>query len=245
MLLESASVYRYRTTSLLKHVDQQTANNLFRLITILMARRYPHQQHVIIKPTDGCNNIMDKLLDLNPGNKCILMYSDLERFLVAILKSTHRTDFIKMRVNEFLIDEMVVEGQIPVNPNQLSIVQLSVLVWILHRKKMRSLMNRFDSERIRTINSEKFMASQDRYVNNALRFFGIKTSDGSIEKQIVGIQSIHSKAHAENYSADQREQDFCKLREQLSDEIESGIHWAVQTFGMETLNDLGNPLINE
>ena len=156
------------------------------------------------------------------------------------MKHTHRTDFIKMRANEFLIDEMAMEGQLPVNPSQLSVVQLSVLVWILQRKKMRSLMNKFNSERIRTINSEKFMASQDRHVKKALRFLGTKTSDGSIEKQIAGIQSIHSKALTETYGADQREQDFCKLREQMSDEIESGIQWAIQTFGMEILNDLGN-----
>ena len=89
------------------------------------------------------------------------------------------------------------------------------------------------------------MTNQRQYIKKALKFFGVKIDDITVDNKIMEIQSIHSKSHSETYGTDQREQHFRKIREQLSSEIDSGVKWALQTFGVEILSDLDYPLINE
>jgi len=242
VLMEVASFYRFRGTSLLPDLDPQVINDLFRLVSTLMSRRYPHYNDVIIKPSDACNNLMARLLNLNPHNKCILMYSDLERFLVAILKLPQRKEWIKLRANELFTDEINNREKLPVFSRSLDSPQVAAYVWVLHMKKMRGLIKEIGSGRVCSLNSEHFMSSQTETIAASLRFLGIETNRNDINNHISDIIQSHSKADSQEYGYRQREHDFRNLREELANDVEYGIEWARKSFGNPAVSDLDNPL---
>ena len=160
VLLEQASIQRYSGTKLIPNFDKFFFDSLSIMLSTMLARRYPSNDAVIIKPSDACNNIMGNLLNINTNNKCLLMYSNIERFLTAIFKVPQRAEWIKIRVNELCIDEFKLKGELKVNPQSLNDNQLAALVWVLHMEKFRTLLSEYGSSRIQVLDSEVFMANQ-------------------------------------------------------------------------------------
>jgi hypothetical protein len=239
--MEVASLYRYRGTALLPSFDMQALDSIFNLIFRLMARRFPHQKSVVIKPSDACNNIMDKLLTLDHGSKCILVHSDLEHFLVATLKLSQRAEWVRLRANELFLDELHLEGRIPADPRTMDDVQIATCVWVLQMKKMRRLVNRFGQDRVRTLDSELFMASQPEFTEAGLRFFGIDADQQQLSEHIYMINQSHSKASATTYSTEQRRQDYGIQRSHLAAKVNLGVNWAIRHFGKQAVAPLGQP----
>ncbi len=243
VLMEVASIYRFRGTQLLPDLKIEVADDIFSVTTRMLSRRYQGQSNVIIKPSDACNNIMHRLLEEHVRNKCLLMYSELERFLVAILKQPHRVEWVKIRATELTLDEMHAGRKVPVNPQTLDAVSTAAYVWVLHMKKMRALQKTFGKDRVKSLNSEVFMSSPVKSVAAGLMFFGSEAGEAEIDVHVNRMMQNHSKASTLQYSYEQREQDFVAQRMKFNAEIVAGLRWVSEHFGELAMKNLDSPLV--
>ena len=231
VLLEQASIHRYSGTKLLPNINSSFVDSLSLMLSKLLARRYPDNDVTFIKPTDACNNIMGQLLDVNSSNKCLLMYSDLERFLTAIFKVPQRADWIKVRVNELCIDEVKQHGKLRVNPQTLGNHQLAALVWVLHMEKFRNLIELYGHTKIQVLNSEAFMKKPLESVLKYFIFSNLSVDESKLKSNIGKIMQTHSKENQLNYSYEQREKDYQITHKNYANDISTAVEWANNVFG--------------
>jgi len=242
ILLEVATLCRYSGTSMLPGLDPQIANQIFSLTGHLLSRRFPGQKQVIIKPSDACNNLMARLMGQNPENKCILIHSELERFIVAILKLPQRKEWIKIRGNELFTDELKETGKVPAAPENMDSARIAACVWILQMKMMRKLIHRFGPDRVAIIDSETFTESPAEVTRASLSFLGQSITDSDIRTQISRVGRLHSKAAGEEYSRERREAEFRKLRIEHTATVDAGLEWATGHFGQAATTSPGGSL---
>lgn len=242
ILMELASIYRFSGTRMLPSIDNKFLDGIFELLSGLMARRFDQYGVVVIKPTDAVNNIMAQLLEVNSGNRGLIIYSDVEHFLTAIFKRTERGEWIKVRAVELSLDEMKLHGGVKVNPETLNAHQKAALVWVLHMNKFNHLVSSAGGN-VKTINNEIFMASPVEVVQKYLDFLGVEIDEEKIEGPVLEMMKGHSKSSKLSYSNEQREQDYLTARKKYDSEIKESVEWAKSVFGKETLEcRLGNEL---
>ena len=181
---------------------------------------------------------MTDLLDMHPNNKCLIMYSELERFLTAIFKVPQRMEFITSRANELCVDEIKQYGKLQVNPKTLEYKNRAALVWVLHMKKFRQLIDAYGKEKVQTLESEEFMKNKIKSVLSYLAFIGLDTTDARLNEAILKKTETHAKDNKQIYTYEQREQDYQVKRNLYSEEIDSAVLWAKNTFGKDLVSGL-------
>lgn len=235
VLMEQASIYRFSGTQMLPAMDMQFADNIFKLLSVLMARRFEPCDEVIIKPTDSCNNMMSQLLATNPENKGLIIYSDIEHFLTAIFKNPQREEWVKVRAVELSLDEMKKNGNVKANPETLNSYQKSALVWVLHINKFKNILASEIGSKVKTINNEVFMKSPVDVIEEYLDFLGIAVDHDKLSDDVAKIMKGHSKSSELSYSNEQRENEYLEARNKYDNEIKESIAWANEMFGVESI----------
>ncbi len=236
ILLQVASIYRYANTKLIPKIDSKFVNELLQVISLLLSRRFKNNNSVVIKPTDGCNNIMGNLLSSHKNNKCLIIYSDVERFLTAIFKQPDRMQFARVRVNELGLDDARRVGKLRIDPSGLNAYQTAAYVWVLHMNNFRRVLNQFETNRVQLLNSEHFMEDQAQAVIDYLNFINLKVDNNLIRDRVLTATQSHSKEAHLQYDSEKREKDYTKQREIHSSDIDAGIQWIKETFGRELID---------
>ena len=230
-LYELATLKRFKGTGLMPELDSGEWQWLYDLLTVLLARRYRDGPPVIVKPSDGCNNLMTNLLQANVGNKGVFIYSTLERFLASVLKLPQRHEWARIRVRELSLDKR--QRGVPVlDPRPLNHWQCATLVWVYHMQSYRDTLAAVGQERLCAIDSQALLAGPEQTLDAVMNFYkGDEASSLERPAQPFEVSGSHSKDPQQSYDPAQRERDFAEVRQQRRQEIDAGLAWGRELLG--------------
>jgi hypothetical protein len=244
ILYQVATCLRFRGTPLLLSLAADEWHELYGLVTFLLGRREGDATPVIIKPSDGCNNLMTTLLAQHPDNRGLFLTSSLPRFLAAVLKLPARHEWARIRARELSLDAQRAHGRVEVNPQGLDAGQTAALVWVLQHDICRAVCAA-NGTALATLDERALLDRPAATLDALLRHFGVPLAPDAIERALACSDSaVHSKAPELHYDPQARERDFNAARVQLEPEIESALRWAEERFGAERVGGaLPNPLL--
>ncbi|GAB4506968.1 MAG: hypothetical protein Tsb0026_00330 [Sulfuricaulis sp.] len=226
-LYEVAILKRFYGTSLIPNISPSEWKKLFQLITYLLARRYDTSKPVIIKPSDGCNNLIADLLVANPQNCGLFIYSKIQRFLVSVLKYEDRHEWARIRLRELTIDRQKQDLAVKFDPRHLNNWQTAVLVWIYHMETYGRICQTPCGKKLLALDSEVLLDRPVPALCAILRHFGYQPNSDVIEQTLKRPEfNTHSKDPGQSYDEDTREREYKKNSLQMQNEIQAGLGWA-------------------
>ncbi len=217
--------------------------DLFKLILKLLSRRRHPTEKILLKPTNAANNLLPDFLAA--ASPLILMYSDLEGFLVSVLKKGEPgRNFVRVQYNIFSLDEESI-AQIPQRQAMtFTDLQVAALVW----KHQLGLFGRYLSHhpsKMRSLKDSSFLADKGAALRSASQHLGLGLSEGEIAAALSGpVFKRNSKFDASGFDSTQKIVEAEKIRDIYASDIGATLEWAETVdLGEKLLLPLPQPIV--
>jgi len=235
-IYEIASLQRFHGKNVLPDVTADEWQALYRLIMLLLVRRFDNNAPVVMKPSDGCNNLMANMLGEHADNTGLFIYTSLERFLVSVLKQDDRHEWAAIRARELTLDLLHNSIQPKVSPIGLGPGQNAALVWVLQMDSYRALHEGPYGKRIRCLNSSDFLDDPVAVITALTSHFGHPVPADTVAELLSAANlEVHSKLPSQHYDQQTREREFREERGKYDERITRIMQWAESVFGSESL----------
>ena len=205
----------------------KTGGALLQSIAKLHRRTEFATEKALVKACDLVTGIAEHLISLDPETRTVLIYSDLESFVLACLKSESRCDWMKNRAS--LVQTWTALDPTPTPISQLSDGAAAAWLWGSQMSMFKKLVARFP-DRILALSCEDLLVSPSTCLSEVAQFFGI--SYDSRKKQI-GTAEVHAKTGAP-YNAARREFELNEVRLRYPDQLKLARIWCDSQLIPET-----------
>jgi hypothetical protein len=243
---EPVSLHQLATLKRWRHeypdYDEAGWVRLLRLVAAFLSRSTTETEIPVIKPTDSCNNIVTDLLTLDAGTAGLLIYSDLESFLVSSLKTGDRRSFTHKLLKRATVDAGdTVLGEI--NTGGLSDARAAAFVWAVQMDMCKKALLRHATQ-LRSLDAATFLDDPRHTLAAITRHLGIDFTDSDIGNIVDGDTMIfHSKTTGGSpYNAATRARENKASADLHRNEINDGLHWADSVLKLEADIELPHAL---
>ena len=184
-------------------------------------------RHVVFKPTNASNNIIETFLKLLPESKALLLYSDLDSFLVSILKKGESGKaFIRNLYNILSLDGSPFAITDFRKVNCFTDLQIACLVWSMQMYVYQKISAVKYNNRVKFLNVNDFLNKPKQGLSKISEFFGqnldMKTLQSLDEK---GIFSSHAKFNDQLYNSNIRQRENLQIIEKYHNEFKEIHQW--------------------
>lgn len=213
--------------------------NLSNMTLFLLSRRFKPNEKILIKPSNGANNILPEILNFPHTGKVLLLYSNLEHFLVSVISGgTGRADYVKGILKVFMKD---FAGGLDLKaPKALNSMQRAALVWGLQMRAFEVAAG--GSGALRTLDCDRFLEDPREALADLSKFYGLGFSSVNLDDICRGpALSMHAKEPGKAFSPGDREQEKKVILAERGGEIESTMRWC-RDLGFDFKAGLSNPL---
>lgn len=213
------------------------------LALALSARTYGASEKPVVKLTDTCTSLLPSILARNPGSKILLLYHELHRFLVAMLRHPERRQYARNMQIRAEADLRVVGRKDLLEDAELSDARCAALVWMgLMYPYMRLLAAA--PYRIRSLNAAAFFADPESTLNRLDAFFDLEIGSARVKRRLSdGVMSRHSKSDEHDFDSDSYQAELESAETALRDEIDDAVAWVDRITTAEPIPvSLPNPL---
>ena len=219
--------------------------HLLDLTLALLARTYGEAEKPVVKLTDSCTSLCPEFLSHDPGSRILLLYHDLEHFLVAMLKDGSRRAYVRAMLGRARADLGRVGRGIPVSFEGLSDARCVAYVWL---GLMYPYLNILAAcpERVRTLNASRFFRQPRDHLVALIEFFGLDISAEQLDRQLsAGIMGRDSKRPDRSFERARYQSDLEEMKASLRREIADATKWVETVTAGATIPDpLPCPLID-
>jgi len=193
----------------------------------LLAKTWGESEAVLIKPTNVANDLADDLLTLRPDAHGLLLYSDLESFLVSNLKKTDETQQkLPLLVQLFDQDTSYAE-RLGIKLSGLDFPQSVVVVWHAQRMQWQALLASAAGPRLRTLDSGVMLAHPAETLGAAAAFLGRTLTAAEAVDVVAGpAWNTHAKDPFSAYDSRRRDAENRDIAERHRHEIATALRWA-------------------
>ena len=200
---------------------------LIDLMLTLLNKTYAPDEHIVIKPSNLSNNIIDDVLTILPDSHGILLYTDLREFIISNLK---KDDDTKQKI-PWLASEAAAlvhyKDSFPgIIPAQLPHLRAAAVFWhaqMLHF--MHLLSNR--PERLRALRSQDLLNSPAAILGSVSDWLGLKLTADHFDKVINGsVWHSHAKDPRYQYGMELRDEENRDIIGRYASEIDDALAWA-------------------
>jgi len=190
----------------------------------LLGKRYEPRQKVAVKLTNFTNNLLRPIQAEWPATRMLIMWGELEAFLVSMLKHEREAgQQLWMFLKAFLMDRGVDESVIRQHLQQ-PLMQQAVLTWSLQIQDLcRLAENR--SGTIRSLAADRFLTDPLGATRAFHDWLGIAAAGDDVEAHVRGVMGHDAKTSESTDSGGirrSREQ----LRKDNAERIEQTLAWA-------------------
>jgi hypothetical protein len=223
--------------------NQKIWQRQLRLTTGLLGRTYSSVQNVIIKTNVPVNFIIPQLMGLADGNRGILLYAGLERYLLSVLKSPMHQKWVMNVLSHVAggvtktnpLAELVLEGITP--------PQAAASLWLAQMYRFEEALA--DFPRLRSLDCEDLFSRPADTVAAAFGHLGVRMSAGEVADIVASdLFARHAKNPDRAYDSATREAELQQLKRQLAAELAAGMAWADEVMAQRKLSlPLMNPLL--
>lgn len=208
------------TTSLLKEPDVfiNLGNRLIRsddsanrkrleIVLRLLERPFEPGEMVIAKPSNFGNRLVDIILSSRPETRAVLLYSDVEPFLLSLLK---RGMFGRI-FGRKLFNQMKDWSQIAFGFSQSDLfeqtdMQIAGLAWLMQMQHFDAIARAFGPERVMLLNSAELVADPAATIGKAQALLGLGLDSSQVEAIATGpVFAKHAKFADQDFSAEERD----------------------------------------
>jgi hypothetical protein len=232
----------YREPQILRHLGVMAASrkataetnsndqSLLKLVAHVLGRSYGSNQDVIVKANVPVNFIIGRLLDLQPESPAILLYSTLENYLLALMKSKDHQQWVLHIIKELAVGWEEVCGLSTNERNSLSLPQSIACIWFAQISIFKQAAERYPFAR--TLNSEVLFCHPRSTMDAALSLFQQQPTQ-ELVKQIINSRTFthHSKNPSMVFNNQLRIAQREKLKNSLSKELAEARSWLDQQQG--------------
>lgn len=205
----------------------------FEVVFAMLARGYPSDTEVVVKASSTCNTLGNALLDHDKNTRIVFLYSGLRMFLLQVLKSKDRRQWLRKHVEDVLAGLMT---QVPflagTRVADLTDGQRAATMWLVNSFLCRSLLTRSDANRILLLDGEDLILRPTATVLAAADFLGLIVDDAD-RTLLNDIRPIvhHAKDMAVSYDAETRATELAGAEERHGGEVRAAMVWAETVSG--------------
>jgi len=213
------------------------------LAIALFARTYGKHERSVVKLSDSCTSLLPSMLARSRGSRILLLHHELRRFLVAMLRSPERREYVRnMRVRAEIDLRAVGRQDIPSGPG-LSDGRCAAVVWMGLMYPYLRLLSMAPNH-VRSLNAEVFLRDPLDTLTRLDDFMSLNIGVERLKQHIVdGAMSSDAKIIDQDFDKDRYKADLEHLEAQLGDEIADAIAWMESVSVAEPLPvHLPNPL---
>ena len=202
------------------------------LALTLLGKSFKPSQSVLIKPTHVANSLAADMLALRPSAKGIVLYSDLESFIVSNLKKPDETKqkmaslarvFDQDTGYTKLFDHLSIES--------LGFLQLVVVVWHAQMLAFQSLLGSDAGSRLISLDCAALLADPETTLRSVTHFLGYSAGEQDLAAILQGpTWNTHAKDPFSIYDSATRERENRKIAEDHAAEIRYVLRWAEKLF---------------
>ena len=191
-----------------------------------LARPFPGDALSVVKPSTLSNGLASAMLRLRPDARAILIHAPLGDFLTSIAKKGLdgrlwvRDLFMKMR-REGLTQSLGFDDEAFFRQTDL---QIAACCWLGQQAIFGNLTEAF-ADRVRTIDSERFLADCEGTLGAAGRLFGAALSGEQVAAALAGPLQRNSKDRSA-FSSDDRAAEYARARDAYGEEVRKVEAWA-------------------
>ena len=194
----------------------------------LLTRTYDASQLPIVKPVECCNLIGETLVERNPRATITFLSTPLRQFLLAVLKSGDRREFVRQRTSTVFKDCAECPTLRDVDPESLDIAEATACLWLSHNYLAERLCSGRHGSRVLIVNGQDVASSPKSVLRALSELSGLGLNETEIEGMIAH-PTIHkySKDLWRPYDAESRNRELPELEHYWGSEADRGIDWAI------------------
>ena len=193
----------------------------------LMARVFPTQSSVIIKPSDIGNLLTEDLLAHDKRTRLLLLSVPLRTFILSVLKSPGRREWVRGRAKLWYKHVAAKIGMADADPRRMNDAVQSAYCWLVTNCLWLPARQGRNRDRVLIMDGDQISSDPARALRTLLDFFRIDVADEDIERVVQSdASSHHSKRPREEYSAESRSLDLSEWEKSYGKEASEAIEWA-------------------
>jgi len=195
------------------------------LALALTSRSYGASEQAVIKLTDSCTSLLPTLLGHYRDTRMLLLYSDLESFLVAMLRSPERRAYARNMLTRARMDLSAVGMGRLWTDEPLGDGRAVSLIWLsLMYPFLRLLLSA--PRQVRSLRADAFFSSPLQTLVSLDRFFGLDIGEERLRDHLAtGVLLRHAKAADDPFDVGQRKASQEAAASQFGDEIADAVQW--------------------
>jgi hypothetical protein len=192
----------------------------------LLARPWAAGEVGVVKPSNVVNGLAPAMLAARPDANAVLLYAPLEHFIGSIAsKGLWGRRWVRELLSKQLRERLVVPGFSAEDYFLQTDLQVAAVGWLAQHKLYAELVERF-GERVRTLNSETFLARPAEAVEALDSLFGVGSTNSDRERVIAAVFSRNAKS-GERFDAADRQSNQASAAALHADEIDKVHGWAL------------------
>ncbi len=208
--------------------DPGTRERCLRLITALLGRRYDGDQPVIVKANVPVNFILEPLMALHPESRGILLYADLDDYLLSVLKTPIHRRWV-LNVSRQLAEAIrSTPGLEDTNLAALGAPQTAACLWIAQLSRFHRALA--GCERLTSLDCQDLFARPAETLREAMSLAGAPVTASAARGIAEGdLFRRHAKDPRRKFDRSARARQMARLAEEMAPELEAARSWAVST----------------
>lgn len=221
------------------------AKQVYRLVMYLLFRPFAENETVVVKPTNTVNNIICPLLETHSQSRALLLHSDLQSFLISILKKGERgRGFARHLFNIFLMDSPEAQQLQSKQLIGMTDLQIATIVWHLQLEHFFDALGKFDSSIVKSLHCDRLLADSEVILAELVRHMEMPQLELNFEAMLANAPlQKNAKMPDQRFSAGDRKNQYQITENQFSDSLATISNWATQLrFKYAYSENIGNPL---
>jgi hypothetical protein len=197
---------------------------VFKLSTVLLAKKYQKGERVIIKANVPVNFIIPQLMNVHPNTRGIILFAGLEDYLLSILKSQGHRTWVRNIVDEIGNGLDTIIGMTKEERKALSDAEAAACLWMAQIHLFDNALKKYAN--LKSLDAEAFFGNPKLVLSKAFQFYRLKVKDEKLAAIVKSdLFTRHSKTPEQKFDNSQRLQQKQLLRAQISDELMRARQW--------------------
>ena len=204
----------------------------------LLSRHYQPDDRVLIKANVPVNFVIDEILEVAPKTQGILLYCEIDQYLLSILKAQERQQWAQHVVRELMPRIKQLEGFENINFALLDAAQSAAVLWLSQIRSFEKALGA--NQRLRSLQSERFFRQPAPCLSASAAHLGFDLNQHQANKIVASsLFSHHAKLPEQGYSEQQRQLDIQQLSAKFSGEISQCRDW-IELQGLDGSHTVGD-----
>jgi len=226
-LIAQLGILKYAHSDLIADLEPEEWTEMVGLSLSLMARVFPAQSSVIVKPSDIGNLLAEDLLTHDERSRVLILSVPLRTFILSVLKSSGRREWTRARAKYWHKSVGRIFGLQKVDLRRMNDARKSAYIWLVTNCLWLSARQGSHSDRILIMDGDRISSDPSLALRELMNFFNVEVADDDIKRAVEsGASSHHSKRPREEYSAYSRSKDLVEWERSYGEEASEATRWA-------------------